>query len=134
MKGKEFEIELACLEDQTSLVVDAPESVAIVSPLPEEIPAGKHRVTIKIDDALAGVRIRFKSRSAECEAEIQQVFAGEPEAFPMLVGLEDKTLPVNSPGHREDIIRHLAATQLGIRRHDTGRLRSLAPGAIDDRG
>ena len=113
LKGTEFEIEISCLGDQKNLVVNAPESVTILTSLPEKLLAGKHSVKVKIDDARAGVRIRFTSATAECEAEIEQVFAGNSEAQPMLVGIEDKTLPVNSPGHREEVIRHMATTQLG---------------------
>ena len=111
-RGAEFEAIVTCRVEQRSARIRAPESVRVLTPLPARLPAGEHRTKLRIDHPLADVTIAVATESARGESRIEQVVAAEPEAHPMLVGLEDKTLPANSPGHREDVIRHMATTQM----------------------
>ena len=111
-RGAEFEAIVTCRAEQRSARIRAPESVRVLTPLPTRLPAGEHRAKLRIDHPLADVSIAVATDSARGESRIEQVVAVEPEAHPMLVGLEDKTLPANSPGHREDVIRHMATTQM----------------------
>ena len=113
MLGTEFSLILTCSKEQRSVKIETHASVAVLTPLPPQLPPGEHSVALRIDEALAYLSVVISSETSTCTATIEQVFAAQPETFPMLVGIEDKTLPVNSPGHREEIIRHLAISQMG---------------------
>jgi len=110
---EEFEVVVLCRSTQHDIRVEMPPGIMLLDKVPNELGSGEHRFRFRAKESLADIKIRFESNKGICEAYIEQVVAQKQENFPMRVGLEDKILPPDSPGLRENVLRYLKNTQLG---------------------